>query len=326
VRALAAVNLAVSSAGTLMYERSDTTAQSSPSELVWADRTGNVEPVVPMIRGALGTAVFSPDGTRLAYTERRGRQTDVWIRQLASGASSRLTNGGGSEPRWLPDGRNVSYLSSAGRGVSALFVQPAEGNVPAKLAFEDPEPILDGSWSRSGGWFAYRQFHSSLEDLYATRPGVDSDRVVVAATQANECTPVFSPDGRWIAYTSDESGQSEVYVRPFPDVKAGRWQVSVDGGAEPRWDPKGGELFYVDPKGALWSASYVAQKSFGVASRLQLFAAMEGRTDPGACATRYDVSPRTGRFLLLRRLSPSLGATVVFVENFPGDLKRRMSK
>ena len=210
------------------------------------DRSGAVTPVDP----DWGTVSFpsdaglalSPDGTRLALSL-VGEQADVWVKQLPAGPLSRLTFEGGwnYRPAWSPDGRSVRYLSDGpdrvGRAGLDVWTKRVDGSGPAERLLDWKEGIWAHAWSRDGQWLVFRDLASSPEnrDIYALRVGVDSEPVPLLNTRFNETAPTISPDGRWLAYVSNESGREEVYVRPFPNVRDGSWQVSLDGGGEPKW-------------------------------------------------------------------------------------------
>jgi len=319
VRGLASINLAVSEAGTLLYELSDSVA-SLLKELVWVTPSGVVEPLSPPAYGILDSPAISPDGERIALEDGE----DVWLWQLNPGgvSRSRITDNGGANPRWMPGGRQLSFVSAGGGSKRVLYSGPADGSVPPRVILEDDELIIDARWSPMNGWVAFREFRPSLEDIFAIRLGEDSSRLTVAATPANECSPAFSPEGGLIAYMSDESGQAEVYVRPFPNVEDWRLQVSTSGGVQPIWDPGGMGLTYLDLGGAMWSAEVGVEPPKEVTSRRRLFETASWAGRPELCTHDYDVSPKDGRFLMLRPASARREARIVFVEGFLDELQR----
>jgi eukaryotic-like serine/threonine-protein kinase len=183
---------------------------------------------------------FSPDGSRLALTA--GRTADVWIHDLADEASSRLTFQGGSAPVWTPDGRGVTFAASPFLGTGAhrrgLHTKPVDGSSDAGelLAFEEwHRPI---GWTPDGRMLAFEAVRvDGPPSIWVLADG--DARPIVQQAYAGR----LSPDGRWLAYHSEESGGAEVYVTPFPDTDA-RWQISADGGTGPAWSPDGTEVYY----------------------------------------------------------------------------------
>src|SRR5581483_2310763 len=157
--------------------------------------------------------------------------------------------------------------------------------------------------SRDGKWIVYRTSSSDpgRGDILAKRTG-DSVIVPLVATPADERHPALSPDGRWLAYRSMESGSPQVYVRPFPNVDAGKWQVSLDGGGDPVWSHSGKKLFYINSKNEMVSAAVVTQPSFSARAQTVLFALPSGVRD-NPSRPLFDVSPDDRRFIMVRALS-----------------------
>ena len=140
----------------------------------------------------------------------------------------------------VPDGLSVMYRSDVGLSYG-LFVKRANGSGPAKMLLDLDQEIHNGLWSSDGQWLLFRT--NAPQDVYAIRPGIDSIPVPLLNEEFNETAPALSPNGKWLAYVSDESGRSEVYVRSFPNVADTKRQVSTDGGVEPVWAHSGQELF-----------------------------------------------------------------------------------
>jgi serine/threonine-protein kinase len=157
------------------------------------------------------------------------------------------------------------------------------------------------------------------------RPGVDSAAVPLVANPAfRERSPALSPDGKWLAYASDETGRFEVFVRPFPDVGSGKWQVSSAGGTSPQWSRKGDELFFLDGANDMQAVRVSTKPTFGVAARQRLFSANGYFASPWSQA--YDVTPDGKRFLMLRVGSSSTASSgsLVLVQNFLPELRRKV--
>jgi serine/threonine-protein kinase len=163
----------------------------------------------------------------------------------------------------------------------------------------------------------------AYEDLWAIRPGVDSiDRPLFVTPQTQEWNATFSPDGRWIAYTSDESGQAEVYIAPFPNVSDSRVQVSTDGGTEPIWARHSPEIFYRDGTDSMVVANVTTKPTVGVTGRRVLFDASRYRATLFSRA--YDVSPDGQRFVMIKTGGQGSTREVILVQNIVTELSRRV--
>jgi serine/threonine-protein kinase len=189
-------------------------------------------------------------------------------------------------------------------------------------------PIQEVVWSGDGGWLVARTDNgvAGAGDLVGIRIGGDTTPVPLAATKYTEMHPAVSPDGRWLAYTSDESGANEVYVRPFPSTGSGRWQVSNGGGTSPAWGPGGGELFFLGA-GRMMAAELSTAPRFEVVQLTPLFEVAAFNVDP--FHQSFSVSPDGQSFLLSRRRStaePAAGLRAVLVQNWFTDLKSRVRR
>jgi len=300
------------------------------SEAVWVTRSGQVTPVDPDWRFPVGGNygwALSPDGRRLAITI--GTPTsDIWIKELDQGPSSRLTVAPSADirPRWTPDGHLVSFLSSQG-GTNGLYVRRADGTVPAELMVDLDEPVFEALWSRNGEWLVLRVGAAGARDIWVQRLGADSQPRRLLASDFDENAVTLSPDSRWLAYESDESGQDEIYVRPFPDISAGKWTVSLGGGTRPLWSHSGRELFYVTGDGQQMMAAQVrTSPAFAVTGRNRLFPV--GSYLLSGNYTVFDVSPDDQRFLMVRPVGAEQGAqtALILVENWFEELKTKVGR
>jgi serine/threonine-protein kinase len=221
----------------------DTTDSAGLRRLVWVDRQGNEEYLDAPPQSYLFPRL-SPDGQRLAVTVGSAvavREQDVWIYDLARGTESRLTSDsdvGENRPVWTPDGQSVAYYSA--RPDPGIFSLAANGTGDEERITIGEGQQLPEFISPDGTELVFRMNNDlylvSMEGERLPRPLLDGDFI--------EATASISPDGRWIAYTSNESGVGEIYVRPFPNVEDNRWQISTDGGGGAHWGPDGRELFY----------------------------------------------------------------------------------
>ncbi len=183
----------------------------------------------------------------------------------------------------------------------------------------------EGLWSPDGQWIVFRTGSGGINtrDLWAIRPGVDSVPRPVATSQYDEFSPALSPDGRWLAYVSTESGRREVYVRPFPDAERARWQVSVEGGSQPLWSPTGSELFYRTPRGEMMAVSVAPGAAFAPQEPTVLFLMATVRVFGSDYHQAYDVARDGRRFLMITTPDEREGE-VVLVLNWQREVEERL--
>jgi serine/threonine-protein kinase len=218
----------------------------------------------------------------------------------------------------------VTFISNR-TGKRDLYVRRADGVGSAEPVLDLAITVDEGFWSPEGDWLIYRSGMTGEErDIFAWQPGPDSATVSVAtAAGVDEVAPTLSPDGRWLAYVSNETGRQEVWVRPFPDVEAGRWQISVQGGTEPVWAHSGRELFYKS-QGSLMVVGVQTTPTFAALEVRELFST-RGYTTFAVHRT-YDVTEDDQRFVMIREtMVEEGGATeLIVVENFFEELKERV--
>ncbi len=320
-----AAQFALSKTGTLIY----LTGGGQLLQPVWVDRDGRHAAVDPGWVGDFDTPALSPDGSRLAVALRGDADRDLWVKQLDTGPLSRLTFHEGSDDRpwWTPDGRSVLFVSERGdtRGLARdLYRRRADGVGQAEPVLVLPEPIMQGQFSPDGQWLVYRTGVRDDLDIHARRLRGDTGTVaLVAEPDINELSPALSPDGKWLAYVSDESGGWELYVRPFPNVDDGRWQVSTAGGSEPVWAHSGRELFYKNASDELMSSEVQTSPTFMVGQHRILFSATDYDSYP--YHPQYDVTADDQRFVMLKDVS-SESSGLVLVLNWFEELKQRVGK
>ena len=195
------------------------------------------------------THELSPDGKRLAAHRHINVNNagDIWITELARNLTTRFTFEGSHNfgPVWSPDGSSIVYSSVRERAVANLYKKASSGAAREELLLETAEAKQADDWSRDGRSILYEVNTSQGRDLWVLPLSGDRKPVPFLKTQFNERKGRFSPDGKWIAYTSNESGEDQVYLQPFPP-NGGKWQISTNGGIEPRWRGDGRELYYVN--------------------------------------------------------------------------------
>ena len=278
---------------------------------VWVDRSGNVTTVpadwwISPVNSVSGLAL-SHDGTQLAVASGGAGQNDVelFVNDLRGGPLRRLSFEApvSTRPFWSPDDREVFYFQDVTGSFleGDLVARRADGSGGARTIVPSVG-IGEGSWSRDGAWMIYRVGVPARRsrDIFALPAGAEaSESIELVATDAVEQDPSLSPDGRWLLYQSNRSGQHEVYVRPFPRVGDGLQQISLAGGTEPRWAHSGREIFYKDEQARMVAVPVEAGSSrLEVGSHEVLFDASPFWSDPAS--PQYGVAPDDQRFLMLR--------------------------
>ena len=310
---------AISETGVLVYRP----AAAVLDVPVWVSRDGSEEVLNPQLAGSFQEPAISPDGRRIAFAHAPvGGTRDIWIYDIEQGTFERLTNEGTNRsPFWSPDGGEVGF-SSEREGIMALYSRSANLSGEARLLVAGRgQGLVRAGWTPGGRSLVFQQGQNSpvIDLLYAT-PDSGSTPVEFLATPFVESDPSLSPDGRWLAHQSNESGRREVYVRPFPGP-GGRILVSVNGGALPVWTRNGREILYV-ANGRLAGATVRTEPDFALESREVLFDWGPYRRQ---ISQHYDASP-DGQRLLAIRATPASGGRVrdVVVQNVFEELRARM--
>ena len=293
--------LSVSAAGPFIYRA----GIASQHQFVWFDRSGKETGRVSEPTGAAAGSTspsLSPDGRRVALTRTVARNTDVWILDLERSLFSRFTFDAAVDawPVWSPDGATIAFNSNRS-GVYDLYQKSATGVGSDELLLATPQNKGPVDWSPDGRFLLYRSPGATTGfDLWALPMFGDRKPFVVVQTNFEERDGQFSPDGKWIAYQSNESGQTQVLVQPFPGP-GGKLQVSADGGAQVRWRADGRELFYVSPDGRLMAVPIrpaADRRSLEAGAPVPLFATRIGGAAPGMNRQDYVVSQDGQRFLI----------------------------
>ena len=311
-----AADMVVSANGTAIYVAGSSGGSNLMVEPVWVTRAGAVTPMESAWTMNIAQALYgnpvalSPDGQRLALTVARtnSNENDIWIKQLdrTSGTLTKLTfEGNNLNPVWTPNGQRVLY---AGAG-PALRSRRADGTGAVDTLFMAKRGFYTVVLTPDSNTFLLRMSTSPTADIVLAHRGDTATVPLVASPAFQETSPALSPDGRWLAYTSDESGRNEVYVRPYPNVDAGRWQVSQAGGSSPHWSHTGRELFYENGAKALVAAAVVPGVTFTVGAQVTLFNT-SGFAGAPPLFLYYDVAPDDERFVFFRRPTDNGAVTV----------------
>jgi serine/threonine-protein kinase len=269
----AAANYSVSDEGTLAFLTGG--ASADRRLLVWVDRQGREIPLEAPPRAYVYPRI-SPDGTRAAVRI-RDQQRDIWTWDFERKTLTRVTFSPGEElyPVWTADSRRLLFDAPGSDGLPSVFWQAADGTGTAEQLSDSRNRPRPFSLSPDGNRVVLRMGNAPPYDLALLLLGPPRRTEALLTTPFNETNAEISPDGRWLVYDSDESGRSEVYVRPFPNVEEGRWQVSRDGGTRPTWSRNGRELFYLTKAGVdavLMSVSIESGEGWRAGAPTQLFA------------------------------------------------------
>jgi serine/threonine-protein kinase len=325
-----AADFSLASDGTLVYVAADA-AVAAQRALVWVDRKGQEQPIAKAPLRAYTYLRISPDGAKVAL-DVRDEQNDIWTWDFARETPTRLTFDPGLDraPIWSPDGRRIAFSSQREGGIGNLFWQAADGTGRVEKLSDLRTQQFPTSFSPDGTKLLFWEVGSETAwDMGVV--GLQDDRKATGLlkTSFNELNPEVSPDGKWLAYQSDESGQYEVYVRPFPNVEdSGKWQVSNDGGTRPVWSRNGRDLFYLVEPGRVMTVPIQPGPTFTYGNAQMVF---DGPYLAPNAARTYDVSPDGKRFLMIKEAprqgnDPAPEPKLVLIQNWVEELKRLVPK
>ncbi len=312
-------NPAVASNGTMVYM----TGQRLFRQLVWVDRAGR-EVLLEADPGSYLDVDLSPDGNRVALTlgDPSGLDaSDIWIYDVVRGNSTPLTVDPAVDvyPLWTRDGTRVVF-SSTRNGTRNLFWRDANGIGSVDPLTPSPYTQSAWSWSPDGRLFISQDNPGTSFDIAIVSSEDGDSAEVLIQSPAGEYWADLSPDGNWLAFVSSRSGQTEVYVRPFPDVDSTEWTISTDGGGQPKWSLNSRELFYRDGS-AVMAVVYDTEPTFSPGIPDTLFV---GDYIYSTGRKSYDVAP-DGRFLMMKPVGQTEGAgppRINVVQDFFEELRR----
>jgi Tol biopolymer transport system component/predicted Ser/Thr protein kinase len=316
----------VSQNGTLSYRTGRTLLAN---QLQWFDRAGKALEAVGM-PGAYQAFDLSPDGKRaVVYRSEggagpglggEGLRGNLWLFESTRGIMTRFTfdsRGRDASPVWSPDGARVAFASNR-EGAFELYQKISSGAGSDESLLKASGPTFPTQWSFDGRFIVYEQ----AGDLWLLPTSKDGKPAPLIQTKFNESEGQFSPDGRWITYTSNESGSSEVYVQPFPATGA-KWQISASGGTEARWNPNGKELFYISTDRKLMSVTIRTNgANFEAEPPKILFQTRLFSATTLVNGHRYAVSPNGQRFLMITTSQEQTSMPITVVVNWNGGSKR----
>jgi serine/threonine-protein kinase len=294
--------------------------------LQWLDAKGNLQALAAKPEGFLQPRL-SPDGKLIATSIAGPNGQDIWVYDWQRDTRSAVTFGGNvfSFPVWSPDGR---FLVFQGRG--GMFWTRADGGTKPQPLTETKDGQFPWSFSPDGKHLAYAEFAAGAGDIWTvpietTAGGLKAGKPEpFLQTATNELFPAFSPDGRWIAYRTYESGTNEIQVRPFPDT-GGKWLISNNGGVVPVWSPNGRELFYRTEDQRIMVVAYTVKGDVFVADKPRLWS---DKRLVDVSQRNLDIAPDGSRFLVSMPVdAPEAQKSlthVIFLENFGDELRRRL--
>ena len=298
-------------------------------QLVWLDRTGRKLGTIGQPQRVIRNPALSPDGGRVVVSAfEEWTNQDIWVHEVDRALKTRLTFDPGNDdfPKWSPSGEEIVFSSNR-TGSGDIFSRAADGSAEAVLLVSTPLPESPSAWSPDMKYFLYVAVspETSADIWYLERKELEDgfDSRPFLQTAFRETNSRLSPDGRFVAYLSDESGRFEVYVRPFSQGD-GKWQVSANGGASQRWSRDGRELFYVEGE-TLMSVAVSTTEGFSAGSVKPLF------KHPGlgrGGSSTYDVSADGQRFVLVEDVESEEGEqakppSIHIVENWFEEFKDR---
>jgi Tol biopolymer transport system component/predicted Ser/Thr protein kinase len=309
--------------GSFVYRSGKASAQGWP--VLWLDKAAKPQPLIAR-QGFWEEPRFSPDGQRLVLAQTNGDDRGIFVYDLQRDAMSRITSEAANVPVWSPDGKHIVFHLGSGLGWAR-----ADGAGETQRLLASKNSVFPRSFFPDGRRLAFHELDPNTGyDLWTLSLDLnDPDHPKAGKpepflrTPANERVPTVSPDGRWIAYQSDESGRYEVYVRPFPGP-GGKWQISDAGGQLPVWSHKRGELFFETLDNRIMLTDYESKDESFVPGKPRLWSDQQILDED--TLPNYDLAPDGKRFAIFPNLSAAAGETgdvrITFLLNFFDELRR----
>src|SRR6266566_550173 len=303
------------------FDQNSMRVTGEPTALTAGMRLGFLGGSADLAVSATGTLVYATGAGE-------GKQELVWVTRDGKARAV--------DPDWpctyvgfpalSPDGRSVTFSSTHATGAVDLWTKRVDGGAPAVMQLHRKGNLYNARWSPDGKWLLFQTDIATpgAGDILGIRPGMDTAPVPVVATPFTEMSPAFSPNGRWLAYASNETGADEIYVVPFPNTGAGKRAISAGGGTEPLWSHRGNELFYRDASGDLVAVEVHTNPTFSLGRSVALFPAA------GFSSLRfipqYAVALDDRRFLMIRPLQTGAPDKLIVVENWFEELRTKSRK
>jgi serine/threonine-protein kinase len=319
-----AVDAGLARDGTLVYVTGGASIDSRI--LVWVDRQGRETRIGAPSRRYFSPRV-SPDGMRIAVVA-GDQKPDIWVWDSARATLTRVTAGASVNilPIWMPDGRHLVFASNRAGDNYNLYRQAADGIGPLDQLTESAGRQNPTAVSPDGTRVVFTQVSPAIgEDVMAIRLDAPHQILPLVQTPFDERNGIVSPDGRWLAYEANDTGAFEIYVRPFPDVNSGHWQVSTRGGTQPLWARTGQELFYFAPDGALMRVGVASGPAWTPSAPTKALEAGYVVSTSGVVYRNYDIAPDGQRLLMMKAVgndATSAPPQIVVVQHFDEELKR----
>jgi len=290
------LQFAVSENGNLVYIPASVAAR----QIVWVARDGLQTEIDSTWTGAFSDLSLSPDGSRIAMSIAGDAAPAIWVKRLPGGSLTRLSFiGAADRPVWTPDGTTVAYMAMR-NGKRTAWMRRADGSNDEQAVNKKSPQLDEIAYTPDGRFTIMRSLGTSVNTrkTMIAAAGSDSAPRPLIRTEYDNFAAAISPNGKWIAYTSNESKENEVYVRPFPSVDSARWTVSVNGGSEARWSHSGREIFYRTSSGDMMAVPVAAGDVFQPGTPVKLFSGTQLLSD--TYHPTWDVSPDDKRFIMVR--------------------------
>ena len=304
--------------GVLVYS----TRSAEAGELVELDRTGRLRRTLPSQPGGL-MPTLSPDEHKIAMrvVNPQSRTRDIWIVDRAREISTRFTFDKDNEnyPLWSPDGRRIAYWSDA-QGASGIFAKQLTGSGETESLSPQAEEAVLKDWSRDGSTIVFDRSSATGTDIWTLPVSGDHKPKVFLNGPYNEYDGHLSPDGRYLAYVSDESGHDEIYVQTYPS-RSDKWQVSNHGGNDPRWAANGHEMYYLSPDQQMMSVPVKSEPAFDPGTPAALFRAKV--LSPAGQRMHYSVTADGQTFIVIVPAASRLLPTTTVVVNWMAEVAKR---
>jgi Tol biopolymer transport system component len=315
-------NFSVSDNGLLFYRKASPAAPTK--QLTWFDRTGKQ---VGQVGAAAnyGGVELSPNGDRAAVDIVANNNRDLWVIDIARAVPSRITFDPGADwsSSWSADGSRLLFASTRAGAGTKIYSKSSSGVGSDELVFRSDQVEIPVNWSHDGKYVVFsrpKTGNNQIYDTWVLDVSGEKKATVFVESPFDKLHARISPDGRWIAYATNDSGMYQIVVQSFPDPNGGKWQITAQGGVEPKWRRDGRELYYLGLDGKLMAVPIKADRTFEAGTPMPLFETPlpVNRNQPSR-DRRFDVAP-DGRFLIVVPSTASAPTAITAVVNWPARL------